>query len=460
MKKFSYLFFALLLAVGCDDGNNEQTGKQIEISNPSEIVQQGYADDQTTGGFTFTAKSAWTATVAAKTRASGVSWLRLLLDGAETYSGDAGTFTLTIEIDANYTGETRSATVTVTSGNDKIIITVTQNGETKNGETPEKPKLIAKIVETATFNSDYYSSVTYAPHYYEFKYDEQDRLKEYYVKEKNGTTYYKVAYSYDIQGEIRLTDDSEDTNVVPLNSMGYIASVDIPYYEGRTYTYNSEGYLQKITSDYYDYSSPYEFIWSGGNPVMMRMAGDEWNDDRETPSTFSAELNNKTTIDLNVFFFGLTGTSYLFEPYFTPSYDAEYLTALIGLAGKRAKNYMISKKYDLDYGNANMQPYTERTEPAVGSVVYTGYGMDFYGEGGYTFDSEGYPATFSHQVEVVKVQYIYNGVREYIDTGGNESYERHLEELYGPGPWFYIKLDAAPPVTKYDTYTYTISYNK
>ncbi len=142
------------------------TEAQIVLPDQSELTQTSYADEKAGGGFTFTAKSAWTASVAettgskasaapqtyspdqdaanevpavsragAATRASGVSWLRLLLDGEETYSGGAGAFTLTIELDENYTGADRSAAITISSGDTGITVSVTQKGTSEGGTT-------------------------------------------------------------------------------------------------------------------------------------------------------------------------------------------------------------------------------------------------------------------------------------------------------------------------------------
>jgi predicted small secreted protein len=147
-KRIALTCAALVLAAitytSCETGGGNGDGdKQIVMSEQSEQTQHAFADEETTGGFTFTAKSAWTATVTenAASRATNVEWLRLLYEGSEKYSGDAGTFTLVIEIDANYTGQTRSATITITSGGDKITVTVTQDGKTEQGEepTPSQP---------------------------------------------------------------------------------------------------------------------------------------------------------------------------------------------------------------------------------------------------------------------------------------------------------------------------------
>lgn len=160
MKKLNHLVFMFLIIpafilTGCndDDDNGE---KQIELPNQSEQIQQAYADDETTGGFTFTAKSAWTATVTETTsanrsamfvtKASSVSWLRLLYNGEEKYNGEAGTFTLAIELETNYTGENRSATVVIESGGDKITITVTQEGTQEDGTKPVPVPSVEELV--------------------------------------------------------------------------------------------------------------------------------------------------------------------------------------------------------------------------------------------------------------------------------------------------------------------------
>ena len=114
--------------------NNDAGG--LTISNTQETSQTAFADEETTGGFTFTAKSDWTANIK-ETKGNSVSWLKLLYNGEEKYSGSAGTFKLEISIDENYTGQTRSASIEIVSGSDKITVTVTQNGTTESGEIPK-----------------------------------------------------------------------------------------------------------------------------------------------------------------------------------------------------------------------------------------------------------------------------------------------------------------------------------
>lgn len=162
MKTFAALAIVAMAATftACNKGGDDGQGGQITLPNQNDKEQDAWADDGASKGFTFTAKSAWTAAVkeGTGTRASNVSWVRLLLNGVETYSGAAGTFNMAIEIDLNTTGRERSATVTVKSGTDEISVTVTQKG-TKEDLKPLTPTdlLIAlpwKHVSTTTKDLD------------------------------------------------------------------------------------------------------------------------------------------------------------------------------------------------------------------------------------------------------------------------------------------------------------------
>ncbi|MDR1756470.1 MAG: hypothetical protein LBR65_05875 [Culturomica sp.] len=129
----------------------------IALSDPEDKEQPAYADEEASKGFTFTAKSAWTATVEeiteeatnARAASSGVSWLRLKVNGEEMYSGAAGEIDIAIELDINYTGATRSATITITSGTDDILVTVTQQGTTEQGEVPKPSYSITQKINNS-----------------------------------------------------------------------------------------------------------------------------------------------------------------------------------------------------------------------------------------------------------------------------------------------------------------------
>jgi hypothetical protein len=145
MKKLLLLALAGVAAfTACDKGGDEPPPKEgddaIEIS-PKEKIQTAFADEETTGELNFTAKAAWSIDVnePAATRAKGVAWIRLYIDGVETYSGDAGEIALEIIVDPNYSGKAREADIVIRSGGAEVIVWVTQAGTTESGKIPEEP---------------------------------------------------------------------------------------------------------------------------------------------------------------------------------------------------------------------------------------------------------------------------------------------------------------------------------
>ena len=161
MKKqlFLLMFSAVFILAGCDKENDD-----ADVFTPptqEQLTQNAYADNENTGGgFSFTTDAPWTATVEevlsqnqssmqvkSATRSSGnnVVWLKLYNGNSEAYSGEAGTITLRIEIDQNYTGERREATITIRSGNNTFIVTVIQEGTKQDGSENEPPVKVTKI---------------------------------------------------------------------------------------------------------------------------------------------------------------------------------------------------------------------------------------------------------------------------------------------------------------------------
>ncbi len=150
---------AVFILAGCDKENGD--GGVFTPPTQEQLTQNAYADNENTGGgFSFTTDAPWTATVEevlpqnqssmqvkSATRASGnnVVWLKLYNGNSEAYSGEAGTITLRIEIDQNYTGERREATITIRSGNNTFIVTVIQEGTKQDGSENEPPVKVTKI---------------------------------------------------------------------------------------------------------------------------------------------------------------------------------------------------------------------------------------------------------------------------------------------------------------------------
>lgn len=156
---------AATIFAGCskDEGGN---GDPFTPPIQEQLTQSAYADNENTGGgFSFTADAPWTATVnevqaqapalasvqvksdtrAADNNSNNVVWLKLYNGNSEAYSGSAGTITLRIEIDQNYTGERREAQITIRSGNNTFTVTVVQEGIKQDGSQNEPPVKVTKI---------------------------------------------------------------------------------------------------------------------------------------------------------------------------------------------------------------------------------------------------------------------------------------------------------------------------
>ncbi|WP_302567250.1 Ig-like domain-containing protein [Culturomica massiliensis] len=167
MKKHLFLLMlsAATILAGCskDEGGN---GDPFTPPIQEQLTQSAYADNENTGGgFSFTADAPWTATVnevqaqapalasvqvksdtrAADNNGNNVVWLKLYNGNSEAYSGSAGTITLRIEIDQNYTGERREAQITIRSGNNTFTVTVVQEGIKQDGSQNEPPVKVTKI---------------------------------------------------------------------------------------------------------------------------------------------------------------------------------------------------------------------------------------------------------------------------------------------------------------------------
>ena len=166
MKKqlFLLLLAAATLFAGCSSKEDGDQGGTFTPPTNEQLSQNAYADNETTGeGFTFTTDTPWTATVTevrpqaeAATRSdatvsgNNVSWIKLFVGDDEAYSGGAGTITIRIEIEQNYTGERREATITITSGSNTFTVTVVQEGTKEDGSQNEPPVQVTGITLSQT----------------------------------------------------------------------------------------------------------------------------------------------------------------------------------------------------------------------------------------------------------------------------------------------------------------------
>lgn len=584
MKKLLISMLSVLLLAACGSDDDGGGGGSFIPPSQNERNQTAYADNENTGGggFTFTANAAWTATVTEVQPEAAVSpqalkvaksstaetgnnvvWLRLYVGDRESYSGPAGQTTLRIELDQNYTGERREATITIRSGNNTFTVTVVQEANKQDGSanvdpnpvtavnvdketlslevggtatltatvtpadatiksvkwsssnpsvaevnpvtgfvtavgggtsvvyatsssnsgaadsclvtvagggsTPTGVRFVTAITESAQLSSDYYSEKngrTYNPYNYEFKYDESNRLKEYYIyKGKDGSLFEKLMLDYSIKDEVKVSEDYyEYPWIFKLNAQGQVseASTNDGYtWERISVEYDADGYISGATRESdMDSAETYNFEWANGNMVRWVCPTNEpeYNDDREGVSEFSPYLNNTlTSIDLNAFFFGLLENDDLFN---SPNDDETNIVAMAGLFGKPSKNYMTARHLNLneETGNWDVKIYTESTLPQVGEVLSTYYDRKWYIKGEWTMDGDGFPVAFTRKVRVEKTERVYNGVKKQVYPADEYMAEEWLH-MYGEGPYYTIEFDY-PETVAYDTFTWKISYKK
>lgn len=153
MKKLIYLMVAIFAVtmVSCDKGGDDGPAKSITVPNSQQLTQTAYADNTAAAsGVAFTTTGAWTSSISetASSRAGAPEWISI-----NPASGSAaGSYTINIELDANYTGTERTAKITINCSGEKITITITQEATTQAGVIPDP--LAATGSGTITYRYD------------------------------------------------------------------------------------------------------------------------------------------------------------------------------------------------------------------------------------------------------------------------------------------------------------------
>ncbi|MDR0830590.1 MAG: Ig-like domain-containing protein, partial [Prevotellaceae bacterium] len=157
MKKL-YLFTAAVFAATIIFSACEPTiekPKDIIVDDPAQLTQQVYADEtQTSSEVSFTTTGAWTSNISEtgavysarqKKITSDSIWVHITPESGDT----AGNYTIVITLDPNYTGEDRTATITISCNGTDVTITVSQSGHAEDGTVPEPPVMAEEIILSA-----------------------------------------------------------------------------------------------------------------------------------------------------------------------------------------------------------------------------------------------------------------------------------------------------------------------
>ncbi len=145
MKSANYfrtiaLAFVAFATVSCSDKETDEPQQQSAITMPSgqALSQTVYADQTEGASVSFTTTGDWTTEIGetattVKSATAVPGWLSI-----NPASGRAGENTFAIFLEPNYTGTDRSAQITISSGNEKANVTVTQKSTTQDGKPYEK----------------------------------------------------------------------------------------------------------------------------------------------------------------------------------------------------------------------------------------------------------------------------------------------------------------------------------
>jgi len=134
----------------------KKSEENLYLHNKQDATQTAFADEVKTKGFTFTAKNSWVVFVYEVTtsKSNDVSWVQLFCNEKVANDGRAGTFSMDIALETNYTGQTRTATIEIASGSDKIFVTVTQSWKNKNGEVLEPEPVVIDVTNAVWGESE------------------------------------------------------------------------------------------------------------------------------------------------------------------------------------------------------------------------------------------------------------------------------------------------------------------
>lgn len=299
MKRFALILSLIaMMFISCEGGFGEggttDFGNITLDENSTELLNQTLNSDELTGsGITFTATAPWSASVQ-EVRAQA-SWLTISPD-----HGDAGTYTLEIALEANTTGDDRTAEIVISCEGSTMKVRVTQKAaEQTTPSTPvveDKNRITAIILASASGYTKERSFFTYNDKgdIAAIKYDriEDNKLTREITQAvnydgRNATISEKRKYiseqSYPQKHNLLLEKDEKGGSAI-LNSDGTLNTYN---YDGEIYyvTYGKDGRVDKYTNE--NAEALALFTWEDGNITGMYL------DELETTVTINySEIEN------------------------------------------------------------------------------------------------------------------------------------------------------------------------
>ena len=282
----------------------------------------------------FTATADWTAAV------EDGEWLSV-----SPASGEAGEISATLSAAANSEADARTAIVRISCGTDEATVTVTQEGaageEPEEPEEPEQPT--GKMPRSISMVLDEVGTIYH--HDFTFGYDEEGRVVSMLFKTDNGNfgmseSDYKFEYGQNTVNVniIKTGEDITGSSILEwaLDSEGRVIKESMtetvsdeegtygPYLYATTLIYNSDGYLEKIESEF---TGTWHLTWKDGDIFTIKTDLYASGDEMENYPVFLTEEENTGYLDYN----WLWSEMYMASPY---SYGVPQ--GLLDMAGRRS----------------------------------------------------------------------------------------------------------------------------
>ena len=383
--------------IGCEkptDKDTNPTDKDPIFTdyNKDKLNQTIFADETANGsGFAFTAKENWDITIGdAKKSTTDNSWVEV-----SPMNGGAGSQTITIKLDLNYSGKDRSSKININSGESTITITVEQKGTTSEGSTQ------VKVVSSITLIDDIGIEGRLG-----YKYNEDYNVSE--ITSLFGV-FVTVAYS---ESEISMTmkiesspevskiESSSDVSKIALNSEGNAISCEGWVLNGRNANWSySDGYVsaEKVVETIRDrneteYKSQRNnsFQWAEGNltGVTTTIVDEAHGNSSKKTTKATSKITYNTYKNNSNFNFGyFYGDSYVLEYSFIESIgcfqfpnfgkksinliDKINTTYYEGYYGEDDKNKIVSEKETRQEYELNAEGDIARVKIYISSITYT-----------------------------------------------------------------------------------------
>lgn len=412
---------ALAMFASCEEfgGNNQLIIDPVEDA----LLEQTVGSETISAeGVSFTTTGAWTSQVVpVSTKASQPMWVSITPD----HGDKAGTYTISINLEANDTGEDRKANIIISCGGQTITISITQVATpevpSQGGEDNSKPQLkcVSSIDYLYTTTIDDYNSAHYTLTY---RYDDQNRvvrLEEVCEGEESYDSYeIWHTFDYTIVDNVTVTssyksggDDSkgdETYDVTLQNGRATQALLQGEYDSWDTYkytfSYNNAGYLIRMV----DHSTEYgeegvNLVYTDG--LFTGMTWGEYGEEDDDSMVYDVNTyyphrypNNKTNVDFNMFL--LNGE---------PELEGDIVSLLVSLrmcgnfgdtcveigGGGDEYDFVSPQQYVSDPNYCEHVSYTrEKLSDSLYPAIYE-------------FDSDGCPSKISYDViyDVFTIEY-------------------------------------------------------